>query len=945
MTSDKWRSILQAFGILGLILCLFLYRSLLLGEIFSPAGILADFHPWKALFEPGRLNSQRNDDVFLFFPMFATHFKLVLQGIWPWWDPTKLGGTMAFWGGVNLGQLLYPFSLVFLLPLGKGLALYAFLRLFVAGTGMYLYLKTMHVSHGSSLLGAIAFMLNGVFVVWLSSALPTIWAWLPWALLATEWILRRSRRNAVAMLSVVVLSLAFGFQFLGAYVALSFVFMVVWGLYTLVRLLQEGFGDGWSFREWLGRFGWLSMGLIGGVAVGALGIFPMLAALTGSSLAARTSGTAAYPLYNGITFLIPNFFGNPSHGNWAAPVGNYCEFVSYLGILPLFLALLAIFLAPRNRLVPLFAGLALFCLLYMYGLPGLNQIGLLPGFRQTLTSRWTAPLATAVAVLAAIGMDALLAQKKRRQGPWLAFCLVTSVLVLAAMGGAWHELVARGRVLYQLNQVGIFAANLLLISLVLTLWNKNLVSESGAKTLAVLLLVLDLGMMGIGFNPTLPQEHFYPETPGLRFLEREAKGYRVLPYEQTLFGDIPGIFGLEALTGYDVSGDLTYRRYLYEAGDRSFSPDRALTANDYLEATAAPGSAKVNELKLNVDPRSPLVGRLGTAFFIAPPNGSIGVQSLASQHGHDGIVEPLTKGRKVVQTFKTTAQFNHLSLLVGTYARRNHGFLSIELASLAGSPSCRLELDERDFDDNQWNSFELPSMPPGSYRLTISSKSDAANAVTLYRASQNAYPDGDLQIDGRPGGDLCFVIGLTTSYGLPVAYQGKDLKVYANPAFHERVWFAGRARAVKSDDEAYEILRSASSSYPTDVLLASPPAGSTERSGSGSVSIIEWRSDRIRLLSKSDGPGFIMLSERFDPHWKAQLDGRPVPILRGDVLLRAVQVKAGKHELVYTYDDPLRIGSFALSLSSILGFLLLGLVQIVSIGKGGRRRWRLRNGR
>jgi hypothetical protein len=70
-------------------------------------------------------------------------------------------------------------------------------------------------------------------------------------------------------------------------------------------------------------------------------------------------------------------------------------------------------------------------------------------------------------------------------------------------------------------------------------------------------------------------------------------------------------------------------------------------------------------------------------------------------------------------------------------------------------------------------------------------------------------------------------------------------------------------------------------------------------------------------------PGLIVLADVFAPGWRLTIDGRPAPILRANVLMRAAAVPAGSHTLVYTYDPlPVRVGILA----SAAGWLVcLGL--------------------
>ncbi|MEK7767453.1 MAG: hypothetical protein AAB368_14585, partial [bacterium] len=56
---------------------------------------------------------------------------------------------------------------------------------------------------------------------------------------------------------------------------------------------------------------------------------------------------------------------------------------------------------------------------------------------------------------------------------------------------------------------------------------------------------------------------------------------------------------------------------------------------------------------------------------------------------------------------------------------------------------------------------------------------------------------------------------------------------------------------------------------------------------------------------ESHGPGLAVFSEVFYPAWAAFVDGTRVPLVRANVLLRAVPVAAGRHHLVLVFDSTL----------------------------------------
>jgi hypothetical protein len=87
----------------------------------------------------------------------------------------------------------------------------------------------------------------------------------------------------------------------------------------------------------------------------------------------------------------------------------------------------------------------------------------------------------------------------------------------------------------------------------------------------------------------------------------------------------------------------------------------------------------------------------------------------------------------------------------------------------------------------------------------------------------------------------------------------------------------------------------------------------------------EPRPEIIRLHTKSERDGFLVVSEIYDPDWEATLDGNSVPMYRTDSLLRGVVLPAGKHTVEFRYDNIYITTGLKISLLALLSWGLLGL--------------------
>ncbi len=85
----------------------------------------------------------------------------------------------------------------------------------------------------------------------------------------------------------------------------------------------------------------------------------------------------------------------------------------------------------------------------------------------------------------------------------------------------------------------------------------------------------------------------------------------------------------------------------------------------------------------------------------------------------------------------------------------------------------------------------------------------------------------------------------------------------------------------------------------------------------------------VVLTVNSPVPALLLLSDMMVPGWTAEVDGKSVPLLTADLVLRAVAVEAGECTVRFTYNDPgVRRG---LTLSIAGGILTLVMLLLPSI--------------
>lgn len=106
--------------------------------------------------------------------------------------------------------------------------------------------------------------------------------------------------------------------------------------------------------------------------------------------------------------------------------------------------------------------------------------------------------------------------------------------------------------------------------------------------------------------------------------------------------------------------------------------------------------------------------------------------------------------------------------------------------------------------------------------------------------------------------------------------------------------------------------------------LTLPPAGPSAAPGTDRVRLAERGPDQLVFEGEAAGPGFLVVSNRFDPRWSARLDNEPAAILRANAAFQAVPVgRSGPFRIELVFRDPALVPAAFCSLAGLA--LLFGL--------------------
>ncbi|MCI0587431.1 MAG: YfhO family protein [Planctomycetes bacterium] len=491
---SRLAGLLFAGFLLAILVALF-HRSLLGGRLLAQSDNLYLYPPWSAS-RPEGLRPQNpvlSDQTLVFLPWYRFEEECAKRGTLPLWNPSAYAGTPQ----LGSGQSSFFFPLRWIRAIGgdpNGAALYAVLRLFLAGLFAHAYLRTLRLSPLAASFGGLSWSLCGFLVVWLNHCQSNVALFAPLLLLLVERIAARPGPRPIAPLALVV-----GLQFLAGHFQTSLHLLLGVGLYALARAFVALGPE----HPRLSARGLLScaLGLLLGTGLGAIQIAPFLDYLKDSAARRVFSEVEQVPVPPGASSIAclaaPDRFGNPAAGDYRGPEGpnlNYNELNGgWAGRLALLFSFGSLFLARRHRLIPIFGAFFLLAAAVVWRVPGFaySLARAIPLLGSTKLMRLSLFVALSLSILGALGLDALLARLRS----------------------------ARARLAVGLG--------------------------------AIALAAVDLFSFAFGYNPEIEPAQNFPTTPAIEFLQRDRGLPRILAQPGVLPPNTHLAYGLASASGYD----------------------------------------------------------------------------------------------------------------------------------------------------------------------------------------------------------------------------------------------------------------------------------------------------------------------------------------------------------------------------------------------------------
>ncbi len=891
----------------------------------------------------------RGDAFTYFTPYWAYRAEALRAGRLPLWNPYLFLG-VPFLANPQ-AAVLYPlhWPLIWLRP-ERALIWSLVLHTWLAGCFAYALARHLGVGQMGALAAAIGYAMGGHMVGHTGQVNQVnVLTWFPLALLLLDRAVGRAPAEAVApsplrarLNALAGLSLVLALQLLAGHTQATYISTAGLGVYLVAGPLWEAVRRRLSTRflvhRLAARLGALAVAVMLALVIAAAQILPTLE-LTRLSIRSGGLGyleAAAFSLKPSLLLLtlLPPYAAAPEAA-FDTPV--FAEYLAYLGISGLMLAALgALSPLPRHRSLrtPMMALAAGGLLLALGGYTPLYALlyKAIPGFGLfRVPPRWLAWYALAMAVLAGLGLDRLvapgelslraqalaarswIAARRRRQVAAGAMVLLAMAFLLFQRWPGWNTvaawtgmailtamLIALGRWFIRLRPwIGLLMLAVLYGELLVAAWPLDLNHPSAPEAVTSLrtapahLLAAPgrfLSMSGIRFDPG-----DLPEMRQLLGDQLDEAGFRdyvtAAKLKEIIAPNLPLLFHLPSMDGYD-GGVLPLARYTWFQ-TLFVTPDRLLPDGRLRE-------------QLQEIPASRMLDLAGVRYVITDKVRDVWIDGV--YYDLQGRVA-LTPGQSF--TFRDLPRFSATAIGLISYLEPPFSPAGAQAGEVEviGQDGEAVRLDvrvERDtapgtaseapvrvaYHDDLWGvnyyqaMLSLPRpMRPGA--ITFRSMLPAGNWVVR----------GVTLVDGRTGQFVALVV--SPDGRLRRVHSG-DVKVYELEGSPGRAFVIGRARVIPDDEAAIAALADWSFDPRREVILAAgePLNGPA---AVGSAHIVVDQPETVVIEATLTAPGYLVLSDTDYPGWQAMVDGRPVPIRRANFLFRAVALTPGEHQVVFLY--------------------------------------------
>ena len=579
MSNTRTKTII-ASSLLILCIIIFFHKVVFSGRALSGTDILFVNPPFSNAAPPG-FNQPSNwalwDQANQFYPFLHFARENIRRGHLPLWDPYIRMG-VPFLADAQSAEI-YPINTVFyIFPFKDAFAIDAFIKLFLAGLGMYLFISALGIAFAGSMFSAITFMFCAFNVVWLAWPQTNVSVFLPWLFFFLYKYIQTDRLKYIGWLALIT-----GIQFLGGHPETSAHVLLSVAMYALFLLFFR-YRDAQARKKVKVEAGYVLAAVLLGFLIASPLLLPFLSELLKSATWTFRSGTDHFflPLSALPLLLMPGFYGSPVTLNfWGPAYPN--EEALYVGVIAIMLALIAIVVRRKDRHVILFACMAAFFLLVAFGVPPFYQIvTMLPGFSHMKDQRLILLYQFCMAALAGFGIDVIDTFKKywpqnrkagatvegnivdtkylRRAVTQSGMFIIIVALISIAVAYSQKDLTGHGHVLaIETMKILCFTA----VGFILTNLAINTRRRKGYLLgMLVISQFFALYVTGHNFNPQIRKDLIYPKAPpDIALMQKDTSQFRFAAFGLTFLPNTLMVYHVSDIRGYEYPMGARYNTF------------------------------------------------------------------------------------------------------------------------------------------------------------------------------------------------------------------------------------------------------------------------------------------------------------------------------------------------------------------------------------------------
>lgn len=861
----------------------------------------------------------RGDTFSYFYPYWEARGAALAAGRLPLWTPELFAGVPLL-ANSQIGTFYPPNWPLSSLPAPEAIRLSILLHLVWAAFGAYLLARdALCVGRWAALLAAALFAAGGHVGAHIEqiNQLQGL-AWMPWLFL----LLRRAIARPLA--GVPLLAIGLALQFFTGHTQTVFITGVGLGIYALCDRRARALPA-------LAAAAALALLLAAPQLIPTIemtevsnrrgGLNPNQA--TAFSLSPFVLGRGLLPSYDRLIF------------------GEYVAYIGVIGLgLALFGALGSASPSAEPRDGPRWAQplpphwtwsiLALTGLLFAFGLynPLYWALASLPGFNLfRVPARWLALFTLGTVMLAALGFERILGGERPRMP---ALILIAAVVGALALGSAFTLRSPDLTPVFLPEPITIAGWAVALVALIALLRLRR-ARPAALLLLAAALVELLLAARALPANDLAAPEVYYAQrftaSQLLAYAERDAAAgpsqtpdrllsindlrfdpgdraalearferlglsedaiaaaFTAIKMQETLAPNLPLIYGLPSADGFD--GGLLPTAYYTAFTSLLLPPSEPRTIDGRLrEVLARPAGCRGACI-----PEQRWLNLLGVRYLIVDKLYDPWHEDITYDTTFERVISPTSPEAVVVHPpFEATA---------------------VDLLFTCADPDCispaaaAFALDGTAVDlapaapRAQIDGFALARLPLPTPLLVESLQLRSEMPVAVRAVTLMDERTGDFQ---------------TTTFAPWERVLSSDIKLYENHAVLPRALVVGAARFVPDDEAGTEValtLMRDPAFDPTRTIVIAGAGENQTATARGSAELRAVSAEQIVVHVEADAPAYLLLLDAYYPGWTATVNSAPAPVLRANVMFRAVAIPAGTSEVIFAYQPGWYPGALA----------------------------------